>query len=265
MEAMNRMAGRDLEADLRRFSELIAASSRAVVFTGAGISAESGIATYRGQGGVWHKYDPEKYASIDYFRIDPSYYWRFFKEVRHDMMVSAQPNAGHLALARWERTGRLRAVITQNIDGLHQKAGSRRVLELHGNTTRFYCCDCRAGYDMATVRGKLDDQLPPRCDLCSGVLRPDVVLFGEMLPGQVLDEAEQEARTCDLMVAVGSSLVVYPAANLPAQAKLCGARLVIVNLDPTPLDDIADLCIRRAAGAALPVAVDAGLSLFDAD
>ncbi|MDP8238196.1 MAG: NAD-dependent protein deacylase [Candidatus Hatepunaea meridiana] len=242
------------DKDITSLKELMDEANRIVIFTGAGISAESGIATYRGHGGIWTKYDAEKYASIDYFRRDPSYYWNFFKDVRHDMMADAQPSASHIAVAELERQGRVSSIITQNIDNLHYKAGSKRVLELHGNTTRFYCCDCRAPYTMTEAKNILDERLPPLCLKCSGVLRPDVVLFGEMLPADVIDEAHREAQMCDLMIVIGSSLVVYPAANLPYQAKSSGAKLVIINIDPTPLDSVADLYIHRPAGEVFPQA-----------
>ena len=228
-----------------------------VVFTGAGISAESGIPTYRGVGGMWSRYDPEKYASIDYFRRDPSYYWRFFKEVRMEMMTSAAPSPAHLAVAELEAAGMVAAVITQNIDGLHQKAGSRRVLELHGNTLRFYCFDCRDPYTMEDIKRQLETLEIPVCGKCRGVLRPDVVLFGEMLPDDVVQEAQIAAGNCQALLVIGSSLVVYPAAHLPYQAKLAGARLGIINMDPTPLDSLADLRCFCPAGATLPPAVKA--------
>lgn len=234
---------------------LVDKAERIVFFTGAGISAESGIATYRGHGGMWSKYDPDIYASIDYFRKDPSYYWRFFRDERHYMMVEAQPNSNHKAIAELERQGRVSAVITQNIDNLHWKAGSKRVLELHGNTTRFYCCDCRAPYGMNDVMKILEEHLPAICVECKGVIRPDVVLYGEMLPTDVIDEALRESQQCDLLIVVGSSLIVYPAANLPYESKLSGARLVIINIDPTPLDSVADLCIHQPAGEVLPQAL----------
>jgi len=243
------------DADTAAIKALLDEAENIVVFTGAGISAESGIPTYRGAGGMWTKYDPEKYASIDYFRKDPSYYWQFFRDTRHDLMAKAQPTASHLAIAELERQGRLSAVITQNIDGLHHKAGSTHVLELHGNTTRFYCTECNASYTMKETKKILDKQLPPLCLKCSGVLRPDVVLFGEMLPTEVLEEAQRKAQICDLMIVIGSSLVVYPAAHLPYQAKMSGARLIIINIDPTPLDSVADLCIHRSAGEVFPQAL----------
>ena len=239
-----------------KLRELIETHQRIVAFTGAGISAESGIPTYRGAGGTWSKYDPDIYASIHYFIKDPTYYWSFFRDVRHDLMAEAEPNLAHLALVKLEKQGKLSAVITQNIDGLHMKAGSQRVLELHGNTTRFYCFDCRAPYTIQDAKALLDDgQMPPRCAKCNGVLRPDVVLFGENLPVDVIMEAELESRLCDLMLVIGSSLVVYPATQLPYTAKQRNAALAIINIDPTPMDPLADLVINRPAGDILAAAV----------
>jgi len=238
-----------------QLKQMLNAANYIVAFTGAGISAESGIPTFRGVGGLWSKYDPEKAVSIDYFRIDPTYYWKFFRDVRHDLMINAQPNAAHSALAELERGGRLRAVITQNIDGLHQRAGSKTVFELHGNTRRFYCVRCRKPFTIEQAWEMLQTKLPPECDKCGGVLRPDVVLFGEYLPEDVVQAAQREAAACDLMLVVGSSLVVYPANNIPYQAKYNGAKLVIINIDPTPLDGLADLVINSAAGEILKQAV----------
>jgi len=231
--------------------QIVSQAKRLVAFTGAGISAESGIPTYRGENGVWHKYDPAKYASISYFFQDPQYYWRFFQEVRYPALRGAKPNRAHMALARLEENGLLRAVITQNIDGLHQLAGSRRVLELHGNTRRISCLDCKKRYTMDEVYRQLEVQLPPACSACGGSLRPEVVFFGESLPTAVLEEAIEETRQCDLFMVVGSSLVVRPAASLPVMAKQQGARLVIVNKEPTPLDPIADVVFHSAASEVL--------------
>ncbi len=234
--------------ELRR---LCSGAERLVAFTGAGISAESGIPTYRGAGGVWNKYDPGRYADIGQFLEDPSYYWSFFRDVRYPVLREAEPNAAHRALARLEERGGLRAVITQNIDGLHQAAGSRRVLELHGNTRRIRCMKCGSAYTMDEVNRQIETRLPPVCSRCDGPLKPDVVFFGEALPRGVLDEALAEARSCDFFLVVGSSLVVQPAASLPMMAKQNGARLVIVNRDPTPLDPLADLVIHSAASEVL--------------
>ncbi|MFN3822021.1 MAG: SIR2 family NAD-dependent protein deacylase [bacterium] len=236
--------------DLHQLATILSESRRVLVFTGAGISAESGIATYRGQGGTWTKYDPEIYASIDYFRRDPSYFWTFFREVRLGMITTAQPNKGHYTLAEWERLGKVRLIVTQNIDGLHQRAGSQKVVELHGNTTRFYCLSCGRHYDLEHIKELLEKEVVPHCE-CKGVIRPDVVLFGELLPPGAMEIALAEARECDLCLSIGSSLVVYPAAEVPYTAKIEGARLVIINLDPTPLDELADQVYHYPSGSFL--------------
>ena len=226
--------------------------SRSVVaFTGAGISSESGIPTYRGVGGLWNKYDPNRYANIAHFLQDPSYYWNFFKDVRYPVLKQARPNRAHIALAELEKMGRLKSVITQNIHGLHQEAGSHRVIELHGTTRIIKCVDCAREYSFDEVFVLLEKELPPLCKKCRGVLRPAVVFFGESLPPDVLRSAYDAVNSCDFMLVVGSSLVVHPAAGIPIQAKQGGAKLAILNIDPTPLDDLADFVIRSQAGRAL--------------
>ncbi|MCJ7581791.1 MAG: NAD-dependent deacylase [Candidatus Aminicenantes bacterium] len=222
-----------------------------VVFTGAGISSESGIPTYRGAGGLWTKYDPNLYANINHFNRDPSYYWNFFKDVRYPLLKKAKPNRAHLVLAELESLGKLKSVVTQNIDGLHQEAGSARVIELHGNTRVMVCTHCAREYSIDEAFFLLEKELPPLCTDCRGVLRPDVILFGEALKPQVLDDAFHEAASCDFLIAIGSSLVVNPAADIPVTAKRGGAKLAIINIDPTPLDDIADYVISEPAGDTL--------------
>lgn len=231
----------------RTLQGLIADAGHMVAFTGAGISAESGIPTYRGDDGLWNKYDPDKFANIKHFHADPAYYWDFFREIRYPVISQASPNQAHYALAQLEKKGVLKAVITQNIDGLHQLAGSRKVLELHGNTRRIVCLACGDALGMDNVFAMLSDQLPPLCPACGGTLKPDVVFFGESLPTDVLDNAVQQINTCDLLVVIGSSLVVQPAAALPVMAKGNGAKVVIINRDPTPLDDMADLVFHDSA------------------
>jgi NAD-dependent deacetylase len=223
-----------------------------VVFTGAGISAESGIPTYRGEDGLWSKYDPNIYANITYFHQDPSYYWNFFREVRYPMIKKVKPNKAHQALAELETTGYLRTVITQNIDGLHQEAGSSSVIELHGTTRIIYCLNCSHEYSMDEVFSLLEVQIPPLCSECKGQLRPAVVFFGEALNSEILRLAFEEAENCDLLIAVGSSLVVYPAADIPLIAKQGGGTLVLINKQKTPLDVMADYVINDEAGRILP-------------
>ena len=227
-------------------------ASDIVAFTGAGISAESGIPTYRGEGGLWTRYDPDKYASISHFRQDPSYYWNFFKDVRYPILKKVKPNPAHLALAEIERRANLRSVITQNIDGLHQEAGSSFVIELHGTTRTIICTACAKQYTIEEAHAELEKRIPPLCNECFGILRPDVIFFGESLDPRILRAAYQEAGSCDFLLAVGSSLVVYPAADIPLRAKQSGARLAIINKGSTPLDPMADYIIQEAAGEVLP-------------
>jgi len=237
--------------EIEKLKQMVSGAKRLVAFTGAGISAESGIPTYRGDNGVWHKYNPTIYANIEYFLEDSTYYWNFFKDVRYPALKHARPNKAHSVLAGLEESGILSAVITQNIDGLHQMAGSRRVLELHGNTRRISCLDCKRLYTMDEVYHQIQTQLPPPCSKCGGYLKPEVVFFGEQLPPGVMNASVEEVRKCDLFLVVGSSLVVQPAASLPVMARESGVSIVIINKDPTPLDSIADLVFHRAASEIL--------------
>lgn len=234
-----------IAADMRSASHIVA-------FTGAGISSESGIPTYRGEGGLWTKYDPSKYASISHFRRDPSYYWNFFKDVRYPILKKAKPNKAHLALAEIETCANLRSVITQNIDGLHQEAGSSCVIELHGTTRTIICTDCAKPFTIGEAYAELKKRIPPLCSRCGGILRPNVVFFGETLDPQILQNVYSQIRGCDFLLAVGSSLVVYPAADIPLRAKRSGATLAIINKESTPLDSVADYVIQDAAGKVLP-------------
>ena len=235
----------------KKVKALLESSSHVVAFTGAGISAESGIPTYRGADGLWDKYDPNKVADAEYFSLDPAYYWQFVRDVRYPALRDAAPNRGHTALAKLERRGRLRALITQNVDGLHRDAGSENVLELHGNTRRIRCLDCGGGYGLEALEERMRGEMPPACPDCGGLLKPDVVLFGEPLPEETLQEAIRQSRSCDCFLAIGSSLAVQPAASLPAMAKQAGAGLIIVNKEETPLDAMADIVLRDSASSAL--------------
>jgi len=247
----------DVEEAAAQLGALLKASTRLAVLTGAGASAASGVPTYRGAGGQWTRYDPAKYASIDFFRKDPSYYWSFFRDERYPALAKAGPNPVHEALAELERIGKLSTLVTQNIDGLHQAGGSKRVLEVHGNSRRFVCQACNAVHDFERVRALIDDQIPPACPDCGEQeLRPDVVLFGEALPHDVLTAAFEEMSVADMIVVVGSSLVVHPAASLPLAGVQAGAKLIIMNIDPTPMDGIAQLVIRAPADKVLPAAVE---------
>jgi NAD-dependent deacetylase len=235
-----------------RAAELLSAARSAVAMTGAGVSAESGIPTFRGEGGLWTKYDPVKVSSIDSFLADPESYWRVSRE-RGRVALAAKPNPGHVALAELEASGRLVAVITQNTDGLHQDSGSRRVIELHGSGRNVECLDCGRREARSEVQARLDVEMPPRCRHCGGTrLKPTVVLFGEPMPVAAVQEAFELARNADVMLVVGSSLVVYPAAEVPLVALRSGARMIVINAEPTPFDRFAQVVIHGRSGEVLP-------------
>jgi NAD-dependent deacetylase len=234
-----------------RIADWLAQAASAVVFTGAGVSTESGIPDFRSPGGVWSRRRP---ILFDEYLRDPEAqieYWRQRAET-HVQFASAEPNIAHRAFARWEAAGRLSGVITQNIDGLHQLAGSRNVLELHGTARQVGCLACAARYDAAEMLKQFhESQAVPRCARCGGLTKHATISFGQSLSPQVLQSAIGWAREADLFLAIGSSLVVTPAAELPALAKESGARLVIINREPTPLDGIADLVVRGAIGESI--------------
>ena len=237
---------------LERAAELIRAAKRGLAFTGAGVSQESGIPTFRGAGGLWTRYDPMKVASIDYFMQDPAGYWSVARE-RGAVALTARPNAGHTALAALEEAGHLAGIVTQNTDGLHQDSGSSKVIELHGSGRRVVCLDCGGHEARAEVQARLATEMPPRCRLCNGTfLKPTVVLFGEPLPPGAFEEARHQAIRADLILVVGSSLVVYPAAQIPRDAVRAGAPLIVVNDEPTPMDELASAVIYGRSGEVLP-------------
>lgn len=231
--------------DLERLIHLIMSSPYTVAFTGAGISAESGIPTFRGKGGLWEKYSPEELATPEAFARDPEKVWKWYAW-RMRKAWSARPNPAHAVLARLEERGMLASVITQNVDGLHQAAGSRRVIELHGSMRRVRCSRCR--YRGVLERPPEDQELPLKCPECGGLLRPDVVWFGEPLPEEEWSRAYREASKARLMLVVGTSALVYPAAMLPEVTLRSGGKIVVVNPEPTPLDDRAVLVFREKAG-----------------
>lgn len=224
----------------------------AVAFTGAGASTESGIPDFRSPGGVWTKYRPVYFEEFLASAEARHEYWRQKSEAHADF-ANAKANRGHQALARWELLGRLTGVITQNIDGLHQRAGSRQVLELHGTALEIGCLECRTRFDAGPmVEQFLARQAVPECPACgSSLMKHASISFGQALAPDVLQTAYAWAKRSRLFLAIGSSLVVEPAASLPRKAKEYGARLVIINRDPTPQDALADLVIRRTIGETL--------------
>jgi NAD-dependent deacetylase len=225
-----------------------------VALTGAGISAESGIPTFReAQTGLWARYDPQTLASPEALARNPGLVWSWYAW-RRSLVRQAAPNAGHRALAAMERLVPRFTLVTQNVDGLHQQAGSRTVIELHGNIMRTVCAAQR---HVVTQWAPVPEGEAPTCPYCGSVLRPDVVFFGENLPPQALEAALQAAQTADDMLVIGTSGVVYPAAALPGLAKEHGAWVVEINPQPTPLSDLADTTLRAPAGEALPALVAA--------
>ncbi len=241
------------QALIARAASLVAAARHAVALTGAGISTPSGIPDFRSpSSGLWQRVDPMAVASLQGFRRDPAAFYTWLRPLARQI-VEARPNPAHEALAALERAGRLGAVITQNIDGLHQAAGSQRVLELHGQVRTATCLRCgRQGPTAVPLQAFLATGAVPPCPACGGAVKPDVVLFGELLPVDVLLAAEQEAETCDLMVVAGSSLEVAPASLLPEMALGHGASVVIVNREPTHLDRRAEVVLHEDVAQALP-------------
>lgn len=235
-----------------QITELSANSSRIVGFTGAGISTESGIPDFRSPNGVWANNRIIEYGEFVSSRAGRVEYWRQ-KVSMWPEMRDAEPNAGHRAFVELEQQGKLRALITQNIDGLHQRAGNRNVIELHGTTTECECltCGARISMDEAVARVESGD-LAPECDACGGLLKPATISFGQSMPMLAMKAAVEACQDCEVFLAVGSSLVVYPAASLPELAKESGAALVIINRTPTPLDGFADLVMNEEIGKALP-------------
>jgi NAD-dependent deacetylase len=238
-------------AAIGRVASWLREAEHAVVFTGAGMSTESGIPDFRSPGGVWSRNKPVYYDEFLAFADARFEYWRQKAEAADDF-VRAAPNAGHQAIARWEEAGRVVAVITQNIDGLHQQAGSRRVLELHGTARWIECVDCHERFEpMPLIEEFRARQAVPPCRVCGGRLKSATISFGQPMPADVMDESLGLAQASDLFLAIGSSLVVYPAAGLPQVAKGAGARLVIINREATDQDASADAVIREPIGAAL--------------
>jgi NAD-dependent deacetylase len=221
-----------------------------VVLTGAGISTESGIPDFRSPRGIWAQYDPMEYATIAAFRRDPVKVWEFYAR-RFDVLATAEPNAGHVALAELERRGLVKAVVTQNIDGLHARAGSQDVVEVHGSIRTASCLDCGERVALEEVVAALRAAPAPPCPRCGAILKPDVVMFGELLPTDAIDRAFGLARAARLLLVVGSSLEVYPVAALPEETVAAGGELAIVNRGPTPYDGLASIKIDGFAGKTL--------------
>jgi NAD-dependent deacetylase len=240
-------------------AELIRANQPCVVLTGAGVSTESGIPDFRSASGIWAQYDPYEVASIDGFRRDPERAWEFYGR-RLGVLGGAQPNPAHLALAELERQGWIEALITQNVDRLHERAGSQALIEVHGSLRSASCLECGEREPMEEVAARLP---LPRCRICEAVLKPDVVMFGELLPAAAIDRAAELAEGAALLLVVGSSLEVWPVAGLPEATLAHGGKLAILNRDATVYDARADLVIHASAAEVL-AAVTSTLSSSEA-
>lgn len=248
------MSQESLHNGINQTAALIAKAGKVVVFTGAGVSTESGIPDFRSPGGLWSKFDPDDFT-IERFLYSPETrkkQWKFLLD--GGTFAQAQPNAAHKAIAWLENIGKLSCVITQNVDNLHQKAGNSpdKVHELHGNMKWLKCLDCFERYPLEDLLARFrETEEVPGCGRCQGILKPDVIFFGESLPTQTLKDATSAASNCDLLIVIGSSLVVYPAAYIPLYAKGGGAKLVIINKAETSYDANADVVIHSGAGAVM--------------
>ncbi|MFH1349638.1 MAG: NAD-dependent deacylase [Pseudomonadota bacterium] len=246
----------NIEKKIEQVADLVATSKRIIVFTGAGVSTESGIPDFRSPGGIWSKYDPDDFT-IDKFlsnKESRKKHWSLLtgKEMK---LTDAKPNPAHYAIAELEKMDKLYGVITQNVDGLHQKGGvsDDMVFQLHGNLSHAKCLSCGNIYPIEEVREWLKEEIDePQCRGCGGMLKPDAVFFGEQLPYEVLTESERRSRSCDLCFVIGSSLVVYPAALLPMYALQAGAKVVIINEGPTQMDGMAQYHLPGKAGQIMP-------------
>jgi len=240
---------------IERAAELLSGCQDLVVLSGAGISTESGIPDFRSPGGIWTKYDPQEFTYQNFVsnRAHRERYWKMGLEI-HPVLAAARPNAAHLAVAELERRGKLRAVITQNIDGLHQRAGTspQRVIEIHGTALSVVCLSCGDRLPREEVQARVvEGEAAPECRLCGGILKPATISFGQAMPERETALAFEHAEQCDVFLVIGSSLVVYPAAHLPVRAVESGAKLIIVNLEPTPCDRMASVLVHGKAGEAM--------------
>jgi NAD-dependent deacetylase len=247
------MEKKDFDFLTDKVAAMILESCRVVVFTGAGISTESGIPDFRSPGGIWTRFDPDDFTIQKFMSSEKTRRLQWQMMAEGGLLKDAEPNKAHYAVAELEKLGKLSCVITQNIDNLHQKAGNspEKVFELHGNIKMVRCMSCDRRFPVEDVLQRLDKEEIPDCEFCRGMLKPDAVFFGEALPQKVLSEATKHARSCDFFIVIGSTLVVYPAAYMPMYAVESGARLAIINLSSTPLDAKASVLINAGAGEAM--------------
>jgi NAD-dependent deacetylase len=239
---------------VKKTAEILRGSRHTIVLTGAGISTPSGIPDFRSpNSGLWQKYDPFKVASLNAFRYNPENFFNWMRPLARDI-TSAQPNPAHYGLARLENAGYIKAIITQNIDGLHQRAGSMNVLEVHGTLRTLTCIKCYQQYDATRYsQPYLEHGDIPRCERCKGTLKPDVILYGEQLPARTWMQAQEQIKNCEALIVAGSSLEVLPVAGLPMRAVDQGARLIIINQSETYIDIRADVLIPNNVAEVIPL------------
>ncbi|MBW1781795.1 MAG: Sir2 family NAD-dependent protein deacetylase [Deltaproteobacteria bacterium] len=244
-----------MDRQIEKGAEIIGAAQKILVFTGAGLSTESGIPDFRSPGGIWEKYDPSDFYFQKFISDETSRekYWQMSTEF-YDTIRDAMPNQAHLAIKTLEDHGKLLAIVTQNIDNLHHKAGNspNKIIELHGTVISVSCLTCKKKYERDDIQARLGSGVKvPYCDDCGGILKPDTISFGQAMPQEEMERSMIAAAQCDLCMVLGSSLVVYPAASIPIHAVQSSARLMIINRDPTPQDGEADLVIRMSVSDAL--------------
>jgi NAD-dependent deacetylase len=241
---------------IQQARELVKKSKRISALTGAGMSVDSGIPDFRSEGGLWDRYDPNEFATYDSFMSNPKKFWTMGQELAQ-VLLKAVPNQAHFALANLETCGKLVGIITQNIDNLHQVAGNTRVVELHGNYLKAYCINCKTDYIGEEIHKRVvNGEIPPRCDKCNGILKSAAILFGEPLPASAMKEAIDISRNTDLMIVIGTSLTVYPAAYLPQLAKNSGAKIILNNLDGENRDGVADIVLQGHAESVIPKIIE---------
>ena len=243
------------EKKVDRIAEWITTHSKTVIFTGAGVSTESGIPDFRSAGGIWERFDPNEFLFDKFLSSEQTRkrYWELHTEIYHTIL-KAEPNTAHLACVELDRLGKLDCVITQNIDNLHQEAGlpPHKVIELHGNALRVTCLNCGKEYSRKIIQDRVEGgDRAPQCDDCQGILKPATIAFGQPMPFNETRDAEIRSRNAEVFLAVGSSLVVHPAAYMPLFAKQGGAKVVIINLSDTPYDNQADIVVREKAGESM--------------
>ncbi|MGY5873640.1 MAG: NAD-dependent deacylase [Candidatus Thorarchaeota archaeon] len=245
-----------LEVDIKKAKELVSNARKISAMTGAGISVDSGIPDFRSEGGLWKRYDPLEHATLESFNRNPTKFWTMGRELA-ETIIKAKPNAAHLALSKLEDQGKLSGVITQNIDNLHQAAGNKNVIELHGNYLCAHCIECNTEYFGKKVHESVAlGEIPPKCEKCGGILKSEAILFGEALPEEPMANAVELCRNTDLLIVIGTSLTIYPAAFLPQLAKNSGAKIILINLEGKNKDDVADIVLKGRATEILPLIVD---------